>query len=380
MHRAVQVASISMLVLLTGCSSLNPFAKPPPDAPAALAAFTPGMSPKTVWSYSIGKAENGFFSPAFAAESVFTAAADGALARVEAASGKLQWRINAGTKLTAGVGSDGETVAVVGTKGVLMAFDANGKLRWKEQLGSNVLTTPAVGDGLVVIRGSDNRIIAFDAQTGSRRWVALRTTPPLILHGGPGVVIDSGTVYVAQPGGKLLALNGLNGGPRWESVVAESRGATELERISDLVGRPVVTTNEVCATSFQGRLACFDPINGTTRWSKELSSQVGPTVDERFVFAVDTRSAVSGFSRDSGQNVWRNEKMLFRQLSTPVSLGRAVIVGDFKGFLHFLSREDGALLARVATDGSAILGTPVVSDARAIFQTQAGTVVAVATD
>ncbi len=380
MHRAVKFASTGLFALLAGCSSLNPFAKPPPDAPLALSTFTSTMSPKTRWTYSIGKAGIGFFSPAFAAESVFVAAADGAVARLDANTGKLQWRINAGTSLTAGVGTDGETVAVVADKGVLMAFDSNGKLRWKDQLSSNVLSTPAVGDGLVVIRSSDNRIIAFDAQTGSRRWIALRTTPPLILHGGPGLLIDNGTVYVAQPGGKLLALNTLNGGPRWESVVAESRGATELERISDVVGQPVMGEAEVCAASFQGRLSCFDFTNGVVRWNKDLSSQVGPAIDGRFVFAVDTRSAISGFSRDAGQNVWRNEKLLYRQLSAPVSLGRAVVVGDFKGFLHFLSREDGSFLARVSTDGAAVLGTPALAGAQAIFQTKAGTVVAVATD
>jgi outer membrane protein assembly factor BamB len=369
-----------ILLTLAGCTSWNPFATPPATAPVALVDFKQTMSPRVVWTQSIGKAGIALFSPVFAANSVFVAGSDGSVARLDAASGKPQWRINVGSELRAGVGSDGETVAVVAAKGVLMAYDSDGKLRWKEQLTSSVLSAPAVGSGLVVVRSNDNRITAYDAASGTRRWVVLRSTPPLILQGAPGVVIDAGTVYVAQPGGKLAALNSLNGGVRWESVVAEAKGATELERVVDVVGQPIVAEHEICASSYQGRLACFDLSNGVVRWSKEFASQVGPGVDGRFVFAVDAKSVVSGFAREAGQNVWRNDKLLYRQVSSPISLGRAVVVGDYKGVLHFLSREDGQFLARLTTDGSPIQGAPLLAGAQAIFQTQAGTVVAVSAD
>ncbi len=374
------ITGLALALLLAGCSSLNPFAKAPPDAPRALVEFKSSMSPKVAWTYSIGKAGLAVFAPVVAGESVFVASSDGSLARLDAASGKAQWRINVGSKLGAGVGSDGENVAVVSTKGLLMVFDGSGKARWKEQLPSEALSTPVVGEGMVVVRSGDNRISAYDAQTGTRRWSSLRSIPPLVLHGAPGIVIDSGIVYVAQPGGKLLALSGINGGARWESVVADPKGTTELERVADVVGRPVLAGHEICATAYQGRLSCFDASNGVVRWGKDWSSFNGPAVDERFVFAVDTTGVISGFAREAGQSVWRNEKLLNRQLSTPISLGRAVVVGDYKGFLHFLGREDGAFLARLSTDGSPMAGSPVLAGDRAVFQTRDGTVLAVATE
>jgi outer membrane protein assembly factor BamB len=63
-----------------------------------------------------------------------------------------------------------------------------------------------------------------------------------------------------------------------------------------------------------------------------------------------------------------------------VSYGRAVAVGDYQGYVHFLSREDGAFLARAATDGSAIASTPLVAGSNLIFQTQNGTVTAIAVE
>jgi outer membrane protein assembly factor BamB len=380
MHIAVKLASVSMIAMLAGCTSWNPFAAPPANAPAALLDFKSSIAVRTAWSTSVGRAGAYLFSPAYAKDSIYVAAADGALTRLDAANGRVLWKVNASSNLTAGVGSDGDTVAVAAAKGVVMVFDGDGKLRWKAQMSSDVLSPPAVGEGVVVVHSVDNRIVAFDAQTGVRRWNTQRTAPPLVLRGAPGLVIDSGTVYAAMPGGKLLALTINNGGVRWEAAVAEPRGATELERISDVAGLPVIQSGDICATAYQGRVACFNTSNGVVRWSKELSSSVGPGVDERFVFAVDSHAVISGYAREAGQSVWRNDKLQNRQLSAPVSFGRAVAVGDLKGFVHFLSREDGSLIGRIATDGSPIIGTPMVAGAHLILQTQSGTVVALAAE
>jgi outer membrane protein assembly factor BamB len=383
MRIAVKLIYVGMAAILAGCASLNPFAsKPAPkNPPAALVEFKPTLVVRTAWSNSIGSAGTFVFSPALANGSVFAAAADGSVTRIDAASGRSLWRINAGMPLTAGVGSDGATVAVAAEKGVLLAFDGDGKLRWKAQASSEILSAPAVGQGLVVVRSVDNRIAAYDVESGTRRWVAQRTSPPLTLRTAPGIVIDGATAFVALPGGRLAALALANGGARWEIAVGDPKGTTELERIADLSGTPVVAGRDVCAVAYQGRVACFDAAAGTVRWAKELSSDVGVAVDERFVYAADERGAVTAFTRDTGSGAWRNDKLANRRLSTPVSIGRAVAIGDAQGYIHFLSREDGSLLARVGTDGSQVMAAlPLVAGTNAIFQTQAGTIVALATE
>jgi outer membrane protein assembly factor BamB len=383
MRIAVKLTYVGMAAILAGCASLNPFAsKPAPkNPPAALVEFKPTLVVRTAWSNSIGSAGTFVFSPALANGSVFAAAADGSVTRIDAASGRSLWRINAGMPLTAGVGSDGATVAVAAEKGVLLAFDGDGKLRWKAQASSEILSAPAVGQGLVVVRSVDNRIAAYDVESGTRRWIAQRTSPPLTLRTAPGIVIDGATAFVALPGGRLAALALANGGARWEIAVGDPKGTTELERIADLSGTPVVAGRDVCAVAYQGRVACFDAAAGTVRWAKELSSDVGVAVDERFVYAADERGAVTAFTRDTGSGAWRNDKLANRRLSTPVSIGRAVAIGDAQGYIHFLSREDGSLLARVGTDGSQVMAAlPLVAGTNAIFQTQAGTIVALATE
>lgn len=373
-----KVIAASVFAMLAGCSLFG--SKDTKNQPAPLVELKGGMVPKTVWKYSMNKAGTAVFTPALAGDSLYVADGDGVLARLNAATGKETWRVKTGTDLTAGVGSDGEVVVVGGKKGVILAYDANGKELWKGQASSEVLSSPVVGGGVVVVRSVDNLITAYDAKTGVKRWSVARTTPALTLRNAPGMVINGPNVYVAQPGGKLLVLALAGGLQRFELVVGEPRGATELERVTDIAGTPVIFEKDVCAVSYQGRVACFDATNGAPHWSKPTSSDVGVAVDQRFVFVSDDKGEVAAYSRESGSNAWKNDKLSYRRLSTPVSFGRAVAVGDYQGYVHFLSREDGSYIGRAATDGSPIQSDPVIAGSNLIFQTQSGTVTALAVE
>lgn len=370
------------LVLLAGCSSLNPFSrKAPVNEPAALVQFAPSMATRTVWTARIGKSGDYPLVPAVVDARVYAASAEGEISCLDAADGKLVWKIKAGTELTAGVGTDGKVLVVVGVDGLILAFDAaDGKPLWKAQASTEVLSTPALGSGVVVVRSMDNRIAAYDLASGTRRWFVQRTAPPLALRASPGILIHDGIAFVALPAGRLLALAAQTGAPRWDAPIAEPRGATELERVADVSGMPALMGRDVCAATYQGRLACVDAGNGSVRWARELSAVVGPGLDQRYVFASDERGNLQAFSRDSGSSLWRNTSLSWRGLSSPVSFGRAVVVGDRQGYVHFFSREEGALLARVQTDGSAIRATPVVAGSTLIVQSQNGSLLAISTE
>jgi outer membrane protein assembly factor BamB len=375
-EEVMRLAVIAMVALLAACSS----GPSPQRQPSPLVDFAPTMSLRTTWEVKVGGADNYLFSPATAADSVFAAAADGTVMRVNTQSGDVVWRINAGMPLTAGVGSDGETVAVAGKDGAVLAFDAQGKQKWKAQVSTEVLSSPAVGEGLVVVRSIDNRITAFDAATGDRRWLLERSTPPLTLRTAPGILVAEGMVYAGLPGGRLIGIAAATGAPLWEVAIGFPRGTNDLERISDVSGMPVLSGRSVCAVAYQGRIGCVDMRSGAARWAREFSSPAGLAADPRFVFTPDDRSVVHGLYRDNGVTIWQNDKLKNRGLSAPASFGRAVAIGDNQGYLHFLAREDGAFLARVATDGSAIATAPKVAGSALIYQTKGGTLAALASD
>ena len=115
----------------------------------------------------------------------------------------------------------------------------------------------------------------------------------------------------------MVALALSNGGPRWEVAVGDPRGATELERIADVSGVPVMVGREVCAVAYQGRIGCVDASTGATRWAKEFSSEVGLGADERNVYGADERGNVNAFTRDAGVSVWRNNTLANRRPFRP---------------------------------------------------------------
>jgi outer membrane protein assembly factor BamB len=382
MKRVATLLTVGCLCVLAGCSSMNPFSgKKPRNEPAPLQQFKPSMATRTLWTAEIGKSGDYFLAPAIHGGKVYAASAAGELASFDASNGKQLWRTQAGIGITAGVATDGTTLAVAGTDGALMAFDAStGKLRWKMQAPTEILSSPAIGNGMIVVRSMDNLIAAYDVETGARRWFVQRSAPPLVLRAAPGIVIADGLAFVALPAGRLLALSVTTGVARWEAAIAEPRGATELERVADVSGMPVMLARDICAVAYQGRIACVDAGNGSMRWARELSAEVGPGIDQRYVFGADEKGHVSAFSRDAGINLWRNTSLGYRRLTTPVSFGRAVVVGDREGYLHFLSREEGAMLARVPAGSSAIRATPVVAGASLIVQNIDGKLFAISTD
>jgi len=169
-----------------------------------------------------------------------------------------------------------------------------------------------------------------------------------------------------------------NGTVGWDSVVALPRGATELERVADITSLPVIDGQQICAVAYQGRVACLDPNRGTVLWARDVSSIAGLAVDARNLYVTDEENSVLELDKTSGASLWRQDKLLNRGVSGPLAIGRHVVVGDLEGYVHLISREDGAFAARIATDGSAISAPPIALDSNSfVVQTRNGGVFAI---
>ena len=368
MSLARACAAAAAAAALAGCSSA-----PTGPKPAPLPELAQAKPVRVLWRAHVGASDGFVFSPALAGEAVYAAARDGTVSRLDAATGRLRWRVSAGTRLSAGVGADAASVAVASEEGEVIVLEAEtGKPRWRARVSSEVLAAPAIGAGLVLVRSIDNRIFAFGADDGKRRWVYQRAASSLIVRTPAGALISGESVYAGFRGGKLAAIALSNGGLRWEATVALPRGATELERVTDVVGDPVVQGREVCAAAYQGRVACYETASGRQVWARELSSLNGLSIDARYAFAADERGAVHALDRTSGNSVWKQERLAYRQLSLPVPVGNAVAVGDFEGYVHFLARETGAFLGRHEMGGGAIRAAPVAMPAGVLVQGAGG--------
>jgi outer membrane assembly lipoprotein YfgL len=363
----VQVWLVLVIALaLQACASSD---KP---KPTALEVSPAQIVVKELWRASVGATALPLEVRSVGTQ-LLLASTQGDISAFDVRNGKQLWRTSVGATLSAGVGSDGETVAVVTRENQLVAL-RDGKELWRQKLPSLTLTSPLVAGARVFVLSADRAVSAFDAATGRRLWLQQRPGDALVL-GQPGILMAVGDTLLSTQSGRLLGLNPQNGAIRWDAPVAAGRGVNEVERLVDLVSGTSRVGNTLCLRAFQSAVACVDAQAGRTLWTKPASGASGIAGDASTVFGAESDGKVLAWRRSDGEKLWTSEKLRFRGLSAPVFAGRALAVGDFEGFVHFLSPKDGALLGRVASDGSPIALAPVWVEDTLVVVTQRGTVI-----
>ena len=373
-------------VALSGCATIKEYiptipapslrwiydSKKPGPLPELKASATASVS----WQADVGSAGPGF-SPAVLADAIYAAAQDGAIIRLDPANGRSIWRISAEQKLSAGVGADA-TLVVVGTdKGDVLAFFPDGKPAWKARVSTEVVAPPRVADGIVVVFTGDGRIHALNAADGARKWVNQRASPALIVRNYAGGVVHRGALFAGTAGGHLLALDVVTGIVGWDATVANPKGATELERIADVTGLPLVLERDVCAVAYQGRVACFDLARGTLTWSRDISSLNSMAADGKNIYLTDDKGSVHALDRSTGASVWKQDLLALRKIGGPQMVADLVGVVDVEGYLHLLSPINGAYVGRLATNGKPATAQPELLLTGALWQSTTGTLFAV---
>lgn len=358
---------------LAGCSSmslptwLGGVEKP---KPAELTANPATLGVRQAWSANVG-AINFALTTNVQGNAVTVATSDGSLVSLDATDGHQLWRANAGAPIAAGVGSDGKVSAVVTNANELVAFEG-GKEIWRQRLPVGVYTAPFVAGARVFILQADRSVVGFDGQTGRKLWTYARaSTEPLVLS-HPGVMLAVGDTLLVGQSGRLAGLNPLTGGVRWEAPIAVPRGINDVERLVDLVGSVSRIGTDICARAFQAAVGCVDTARAGVRWTKPASGTEGVSGDNDFVFGTESNGNVIAWKRTNGDRAWSTDLLSHRGLSAPLSLGRAVVVGDSFGYVHFLSRDDGKLMNRLETDKSAIAAPPVLAGNTLVVVTKAG--------
>jgi len=369
--------AVSLVLALSGCSTVGDwFGMGPAKAkPSPLVEFTASARLTEAWKADSGESNGYLFSPQADGDAVYAAGKDRVVS-IGVSSGRTNWKFGADGKLSAGAGVGQGLVLAGGSKGELLALDqATGQQRWKVTLSSEVAGQIRVQADTVIVRTGDGRVQGLAVADGSRKWLYTRTLPVLSLRGSGGMVVRDDVLYAGFPGGKLVALNATNGAQLWEATVALPRGATELERVADVMGNPVVDQRQVCAVAYQGRVACFDRTSGAPLWARETSSNSGLAMDERNIYVSDDKDTVTAYDKASGRAGWKQDKLARRQITAPLALGAWVVVADSEGYVHVLSAEDGGFIARTKVDGR-VRTVPVDIGPGFAVQTSKGSVVA----
>lgn len=351
MHQ-IGLVALSALVL-AGCSS-GP-KKPQPTPLQPVSALVPA---RQAWSVNVG-ALDPIQRLAVVDQQVFVANAAGVVHALDGQNGQTLWRVDVGARLSTGVGSDGVTAAVVTSSNELVAVRASGEV-WRTRLSSRVFTPPLVAGQRVFVLGADRSVTAFDGTNGARLWQQTPRVADALVLQQPGLLAPFGNTLLVGVSGRLLALDPAAGRPLWEAPVATPRGVNEIERLVDLVGPLARRGDVVCARAFQSAVGCADASRGAMGWTQPSDGAAGLSMDADQVYGSARNGRVVAWAAADGQQRWAIDHLLHRGVTAPLAAGRSIIVGDAQGYVHLLSREDGSLLNRLSTDGSAILGGPAL--------------------
>ncbi len=358
----LRLAAAVMALILLGCAADKP--KPTPLSP-----LTPKIAGRQVWSARVDGVRMPLNLPVRNG-AVVVAGSDGSVIALDLQTGREQWRGQVGTKLSAGVGSDGRLAAVVTVDNELVVLEA-GIRKWSARLESSTTTSPFVAGERVFVMGVDRVVHAFDALDGRRLWTYQRAGEALTLAQA-GVLTSYQDTLVVGQGAALVGLDPINGTVRWETAIASARGSNEVERLNELVGPALRLGDVICARAFQTAVGCVSANNATLRWSRLAGGLQAVGGDAELIFGADASDRITAWRTATGETAWNNETLLYRGLSAPVVAGRAVVFGDSQGQVHFLDRSTGEALLRHATDGSAVMGAPVVSGSTLLVATRGG--------
>jgi outer membrane protein assembly factor BamB len=350
------------------------------DPPAELVDIVAKRTVRHTWTAGLGGDSENLrlaLRPIVVDGTVYAASHDGEVIAMAADSGRRLWTVKTKLALSAGPEVDGALVVLGSSDGDIVALDAgNGSERWRKAIGSEVLARPLIAKDVVVIRTVDGHVEGLATADGVQRWAVDEQVPRLTLRGTAPPVLAGDRVIAGFDNGKVLAIDPRNGDVLWDAIVNAPRGRTELERLADIDSPARVSGDDIFVVGFQGRVAMLALDSGQIWWARDASSYRGFAMDEDNLYLTNADSVVIAMKRSDGAVLWEQDAMKRRGLTAPAVDGDALVVGDFEGYVHWLDKTTGEIVARQKTDGERITNPAVTTDAGVFVQTDSGKLLA----
>ncbi len=330
----------------------------------ALTDFTPRLKIEEVWSGSVGnrdKTPDAKLLPLVQGDAVFVSSDGGRVDAFAASGGKRLWQHSFDVGVTFGIGAGGQVLMIGTADGEVIAFSAaKGEQLWRKRLTNNRITAISRSHrGIVLVRDSGGGITALRVEDAEQLWSFATELPTLTLRGMSVPYLHGDFGFIGLDDGRLLMVLLDDGRILQEFRIGFVARGTDLDRLVDIDGQFLVYEGVLYVTAYRGQMMAIDIDRRSLLWLTKAESYVGLEVDDEYVYLIGRAGAVRAFDRFSGEEVWSNPAFAVRVLGTPLSSGGFLVVGDDQGYLYWLSRTDGSVLARKHVTGGAIVSAPV---------------------
>ncbi|WP_273205974.1 outer membrane protein assembly factor BamB [Marinobacter subterrani] len=347
------VFALLLLAGLAGCSTTDTYEQPVPVPDIeATAEF------EEIWSMSVGDGHDGDFlylAPLNAGERIFAASADGELYSVDPENGKVIWENPLEDRVFSGLGGDANHLYLTTENADLVALSReDGSEIWRKSLPTEVLSAPQSNGSLVVVQTIDGQVLGFNAADGEKRWQYDGSVAVLSIRGAAAPLVGGDVVIASFANGNMIALSADTGQPLWQYEVGQPEGRTELERLVDVDGQPLVVETALLVVGYQGKLALVDIRTGQEIWSREASSLYSPMIGDGDIYLSSANGELVALRGSDRKELWVQDRLAWRQLTQPMVYEDYLVVGDYEGYLHAVDRKDGKLVAQLEFDDEGI--------------------------
>lgn len=370
-----------LALLLSGCSYIPWFGgEEDPHPPSELDDLKSDITVNVLWSAEVDEGTDGRqlnLIPAIHGGNLYVADAEGHIVAVDASTGKVLWERETGIPFSGGPEVNASYILLGSSDGDLLALSVrDGTPLWNARLDSEILSVPRIAGTSALVHTLDDSVYAFDLGTGDKLWEYSYQAPVLTLRGSSTPVVAGESAIVGISGGKLVNLELQTGLPLWETTVTPPHGRSELERIADIDADPIIVGDIIYVATYNGDLAAVDLTSGSVLWRRQLSAHAGLAASEGTLYVTDSDDLVWAASSADGVGTWKQETLKYRRLTAPAVIGNLVAVGDLEGYVHWLDRRDGRILAQVEVADGPITARPLVAGGKLYIYGDDGTVAA----
>jgi outer membrane protein assembly factor BamB len=284
-----------------------------------------------------------------------------------------------------GVSVSGERVyATTGIGDVVAVNAADGKVVWKVRPAGPLRGSPTLSNGNVYVMSQDNQLLALNETDGAVVWTDNGTLESTGVFGVAAPAAAQGSVVAGYSSGELTAYRYENGRALWGDALSKTSISTSVSTLTDIDADPVIDRGRVFAIGEGGRMASYELLSGQRLWELNIGGVATPLVVGDWVFVVTDKARLFAITRATGKVRWISELPAWRKPKKktgpirwrgPILAGNKLILVSTEGALAYVDPATGKVESeREISDGVSL--APIVADNMLYLLTDKGRLLA----
>lgn len=321
---AQQDKTIADIQVLLPPATLNEnWGQPGGDAAKSMGHVALGQSLNEVWSARIDGGSNRErlgASPVVADNKLFVVDVNAVIHAFAADSGASLWEAaltetkdNRQARFGGGVSYDNGKLFATDGLGDVVALDAaDGKVLWRVRPGGPLRGAPTVAYDSIYVVSQDNQLFAISQADGKVQWTQSGSLESQGVFGVAAPAVSRGTIVSGFSSGELNAYRFENGRTLWQETLSRTSISTSVSSLADIDAAPVIDQNLVYAVGQGGRMVALELTTGRRLWEQNLAGISTPWVAGEWVFVLADDARLYCLSRANGKVRWISDLGLFK--------------------------------------------------------------------